>query len=454
MSGAAPSRLRAELRALLALSAPIALVQYGQLGLSIVDVAMVGRLSTLDLAGIALGNMLVWTLFMFGSGVLAVLDAVVSRSLGAGDQARVRVDVQTGLVLAVAVSIPLIAIGAFADPLFHLLRQPDDVVPLAVEYAVWSLPGLLPMLLFVAVRQSLQALTTIRPIIVAVLVANLLNAFGNWVLIFGHLGFPALGLQGAAIASVLVRTGMAAMLMWASWPILRGLLRPFDRGLLRLSRIAPMFRMGAPLGLQFVVEYGAFSGSLIFIGWLGERAVAAHKIALLLVSASYMLPLSLSMSAAVRVGHAMGRNDPTAVRIAARVAIGTGAAIMAACGVVFLLVPAGLAALFTDVDELVPAAARLVTIAALFQIFDGIQVVCVGVLRGLGDTRTPLFVNLFGFWGVGIPLGLFLAFRHGAGASGFWWGLVAGLGSVAIVLALRVRVLLKRAAGVDAPALL
>ncbi|MGE0143949.1 MAG: MATE family efflux transporter [Planctomycetota bacterium] len=431
--------VRAELAAILRLASPIALVQFGQLGLSIVDVAMVGRLSSKDLAAIALGNAFVWTIYIFGQGVLSVIDSVIARALGSGESGTARVAVQRGLALAVWLTIPIVAIGLCAAPTFRLLQQPAEVQPIASAYALWSLPGLLPMLLFVALRQTLQAMATIRPIIVAVLATNFFNAFANWVLIFGNLGMPELGVQGAAIASSIGRYGMLAMLLYGAWPVLRPLIRPIDRAEIALGRILPLLRMGWPLGTQFVLEYGAFSGSVAILGQLGEDPVAAHKIALLLATGSFMLPLSVSMATAVRVGHSIGRRHIDDARRAARIGIGLGAALMAICAVVFWVVPETLARLFTDVEGLVPLAAQLIVIAAVFQVFDGVQVVCIGVLRGAGDTHSGLIVNLIGFWAIGIPLGIWFAFGLGGGAAGFWWGLVVGLIVVSVILAYRVR---------------
>ncbi len=254
-----------------------------------------------------------------------------------------------------------------------------------------------------------------------------------------------MGVRGAALASVIGRFAMLGMLLVGSWPLLGPMLRPLDRAHLRAAELLRLFRLGAPLGLQFLLEYGAFSGSTVFLGWLGEDAMAAHKIAMILITASFMLPLSISMATAARVGFARGALDHEAVRRASRTGLLAGAAVMGACALVFFAAPHALVALFTDVERIIPLAAQLVVVAAVFQVFDGIQVVCIGVLRGLGDTRTPFLANIVGFWIIGIPLALLLAFPGGAGAVGFWWGLVAGLASVAALLSWRVHVLLRRA---------
>ena len=429
---------RQELRSTCRLAAPIAAVQLGQVGLGVVDVLMVGRWSDDALAGIALGNMYVWALLVFGYGVLTALDPVVSQAVGAGDRVAQRNGIQRGVALACVVGLPLTLLGLFADPFFELLSQPDEIRPLAVAYVHWSLPGILPFVLFVALRQSLQALSTLRPVLWAMLTANVLNAVLNGLLIFGGLGLPPLGLRGAAIASDLSRIWLAVGLALTGWPLLKAHLRPFDRAAFRVGSWLPLFRIGVPVGAQFILEMGAFSAAMLYIGQLGAHELAGHKIALTLSSVSFMVPVGISAAAAVRVGYAVGRRDAEGLRRAALCAIALGAVVMALFAIVFLLAPGPLAGSFTDSAQIVPLAAALIPIAGVFQVFDGVQVVCIGALRGLTDTRTPLLVNLLGFWLIGLPFGWWLATEHDLGARGIWWGLVAGLAAVAAILLARV----------------
>lgn len=433
-----------EIRAMLRLAAPIAAVQLGQMGLGLVDVLMVGRWSDQALAGIALGNMYVWALLIFGYGILASLDPVVSQAIGAARPDAVRQGVQRGIALACVIGVPLTLLGLCAGPFFRLLEQPEEVRPLAVAYVHWSLPGILPFVVFVALRQSLQALSTVRPILWTMLFANALNAALNQVLIFGHLGMPALGLRGSAVASNVCRVWLAIGLLWAGWPVLRPHLRPFDRASFRPRAWAGLFAIGLPIGAQFLLEMGAFSAAMLFMGQIGATELAGHKVALSLASASFMVPVGISAAAAVRVGYAVGRGDDAGIRRAALVALLLGVGVMACFGALFLMAPRPLAFLFTASDAVVPIAVVLIPIAGLFQVFDGIQVVCIGVLRGLAETRTPLVVNVIGFWAIGLPVGWWLAFPRGMGPQGLWWGLVAGLGSVAVTLLLRVAVRLFR----------
>jgi MATE family multidrug resistance protein len=442
---APPDPWRREIRSMLRLAAPIAAVQLGQMGMGLVDVLMVGRWSDSALAGIALGNMYVWSLLGFGYGVLAALDPVVSQAVGAGRTGEIRGAVQRGLALALVVGTVLTAACLGAEPFFRLLEQPDEVRPLAVAYVHWSTPGILPFMVFVALRQSLQALSTVRPILWTMLAANALNAVLNWVLIFGHLGFPALGLRGSALASDLSRLWLAIGIAWAGWPLLRPHLLPFEVAALRPGAWLGLLRIGLPIGSQFLLEMGAFSAVMLFMGHIGSSEVAGHKVALTLASASFMVPVGISAATAVRVGYAVGRGDGEGLRRAATVALVLGGAVMAVFGLLFLALPRPLAWLFTESAEVVPIAVALIPLAGIFQVFDGIQVVSIGVLRGLAETRTPLIVNAIGFWAIGLPLGWWLTFRAGLGPTGLWWGLVAGLAAVASILLARVLWRLRRA---------
>lgn len=434
----------AEVRATLKLAAPIIVVQLGQMGLGLVDVLMVGRWSDQALAAIALGNMYVWALLGFGYGVLAALDPVVSQAVGAGRPDAIRRGAQRGIALACVIGVPLTLAGLFAEPFLVLLGQPDDVRPLAAAYVHWSMPGMLPFVLFVALRQSLQALSRIRPIVLVVLAANALNAGLNWALIYGHLGLPALGLRGSAVASVIGRVWLAVGLAWAAWPVLRPMLVPFERRVFRPREWLPMLGLGLPIGGQFLLEMGAFSAAMLFIGRIGAAELAGHKVALTLASVSFMVPVGISAAAAVRVGYAVGRGDEAACRRSALVAIGLGAAVMVGFAVAFLAAPGALAWLFTESSAVVPVAVALIPLAGMFQVFDGIQVVSIGVLRGLAETRTPLVVSAIGYWILALPLGWWLAFPGGMGPVGLWWGLTVGLAIVAIVLLARVTVRIRR----------
>jgi MATE family multidrug resistance protein len=439
------SPLRGEALALVRLGLPIIVVQVGMMAMGMVDVMMIGHLSGEALAAVALGNLYVWGLVIFGNGVLLAIDPVLAQGFGAGDRTALTRGMQRGLVLALAMSVPAALLALPVQPVLEALGQPAALIPDACDYVLTSIPGIFPFLAFVLLRQSLQALSRTRPIVLTIVFANIANAGLNWLLIFGNLGFPALGVSGCAWATVGARWLMAVLLLASAWPALGGYLRPWQRESFSLQPLLRMLRLGVPIGLQLQLEMGAFAATALFMGWIGATELGGHQVALTLASFSFMMPLGLSSAAAVRVGYAIGRQDALAARRAAFAALAIGAAIMAGFGVVFLSAPRALASLFTEDAGVLALAVTLLPIAGVFQVFDGLQVVANGVLRGAGDTRAPMLINLLGFWLVGVPVGLALAFPLGLGPVGLWWGLVAGLGSVAAILLGRVAVRLRGA---------
>jgi MATE family multidrug resistance protein len=430
---------RRELAELVRLAAPVALAQVGVMFTGVVDTLMVGRVSPTDLAGVALGNVYFFASVVFGMGTLFSLDPVVSQAVGAEDPEGIARGVQRGVLMALLLTLVASLVMLPAEWVLTRLRQPADVIPLAAGYTRASLAGILPFYLYLVQRQTLQAMGLMRAVLLAMVVANVANVGFNWVLVFGNLGAPALGAVGAGWASSLSRFVLAASMAALAWPELRTHLRPFRRQVLHLPPLGRMFRIGAPTGVQMQLEFGAFGGAGLLMGLLGTVAVAGHQVALNLASLTFMLPLGISQAAAVLVGRAVGREDPAAARRAAGAGLGVGAGVMVVTAVLFLGVPGALARLYTPDRQVIALAAALLPIAGLFQVADGIQVVSAAVLRGVGDTRIPMLVNLLGFWAVGLPLGIVLTFSLEMGARGVWIGLALGLVLVACLLLLRVR---------------
>jgi MATE family multidrug resistance protein len=435
---------RPELRSLIRLALPIAAVQVGLMFMGVVDTLMVGRVSAAALAAVALGNLYFFFIAIFGMGVLFSLDTVISQAVGADDRRAIARGVQRGLILAATLSglalVPLLLV----EPVIRLLRQPADVIPMAAGYVHAATPGIPAFLAFIVLRQTLQAMDRVRPIVVAIVLANLVNVGLNWVLVFGHLGLPALGPVGTGWASSISRWTMVTAVAVFAFPTLAPYLKPAGAEVLRARPIGRMLRLGGPVGAQFQLEMGAFAAVALFMGWLGTAEMAGHQVAINLASLTFMVPVGISQAGAVRVGQAVGRDDPEAARAAVQSALVSGAAFMSLTAVVFLTIPGPLTALYTEEPEVVAVAVALIPIAGVFQVADGLQVVAAGVLRGIGDTTAPFVANLLAFWMVGIPVGIYLGFRTPAGPVGLWWGLVAGLGLVALFLVGRVRVRMRR----------
>jgi MATE family, multidrug efflux pump len=435
---------REELRAMIRLALPVVTIQVGMMAMGVVDTVMVGHLSTQALAAVALGNLYFFGLAVFAMGTLMVLDPVVAQAVGAGDEPAVARGIQRGVLLAGLLTLPAVLLLIVAKSFMLLARQPAEVVPAAAAYALRLAPGVLPFFVFIVFRQSLQAMRLTAPIVIAIVVANLANAALNWLLIFGHYGFPALGVEGSAWATTLSRWLLAVLLLALVHRRVAPYLWPVRREIWEPAPLGRMIRLGVPIGCQYLLEFGAFALVALMMGWLGTNAMAGHQIAINLASLTFMVPLGTSDAASVLVGQAVGRRDPAGARGAAYSALLCGAGFMSLTAVLFLSVPGPLARLYTTEAEIIALAAALIPLAGVFQVFDGLQAVGGGILRGLGETRVAMLVNLVGYWFLGLPVSYVLGFRLGLGPIGLWWGLVLGLAVVASILLVRVRIALAR----------
>jgi MATE family multidrug resistance protein len=288
------------------------------------------------------------------------------------------------------------------------------------------------LLIYFALRRYLQALHIARPVMITLLTANLVNLAGNWVLVLGHLGAPRLGAEGSGWATCFSRIYMAAALAYV--------LLKNDPEILHISwrpaaaRMWALLKLGAPAAGQMAVEIGVFATVTVLVSRLNATALAGHQIAMTTVSTTFMMPLGISSAAAVRVGFALGKGDRHAAARAGWTALGLGAVVMSAAAIMLLAVPEWIARLFTPEATVIATAATILRVAAFFQLFDGLQIVVTGSLRGAGDTRTPMVCHLIGYWVIGLPLGAMLCFRRGLGAPGLWMGLSAGLIAIGLVL--------------------
>ena len=423
-----------ELRALVALALPVAVVQMGLVAQGLVDTAMVGRVDAAQLGAVTLGNLYFFSVAVFGMGLLFALDPLVSQAFGAGDEDAIEVAIQRGLVLSVTLAVVASVLLAVAEPVFVLLNQPEEVVPVAAAYARTQIPGMLPFYGFIVFRQVLQAVGRVAPVVWTILLANVLNAFLNWILVFGNLGAPGLGAVGSGWATSMSRWFMWLCALALGWRLLTPYLRRVRSDLLAAGALGRIIRLGSPIGLQLFLEFGAFGAIGILMGWMGTVAIAGHQIALNLAAFAFMIPLGISQAAAILVGRAVGRGDPAAARRSAGGAVLVCCLVMAATAAVFLGLPGPLADQFTTETRVAAVAAALIPVAGMFQLFDGLQVVCTGALRGVADTMRPMIYNMLGFWVFGMPLSLWLGFRLEMGPEGLWWGLAAGLGAVAVLL--------------------
>ncbi len=424
---------------MLRLALPVVIVQVGLMFMGVVDTLMVGRVSAEALAAVAMGNLFFYGVSIFGVGALMALDPIVAQAVGARDEAAIGRAVQRGLVISAGLAAVSSVLLLAARPVLDALQQPAGVVPIAAAYCRIIIPGQLPFFVFVVFRQTLQARHRVAPIVVAIVLANVANVGLNWVLVFGGFGIEGRGALGTATATAIARWLMPLLLLAASWRDLRPYLRSW-RGALARGPLVRMLALGAPIGGQMTLEYGVFAAAGIIMGWLGTVQMAGHQVALNLASLAFMVPLGVSAAAAVLVGNAVGRGDMAEARRAAWAAVLVGVSFMALSALAMLTIPGAFARAYTNDAAVLAVAAALIPIAGVFQVFDGLQVVSIGILRGTADTRAPMTINVLGFWLLGLPVSWWFGLRLGMGPEGVWWGLTLGLVVVALVLAWRVRV--------------
>jgi MATE family multidrug resistance protein len=429
--------LRREWRPTLRLALPAVAAELGWMAMGAVDTLMVGRLSPEAIGAVGLGSVLFLVPAVFGVGVLLGLDTLVSQAFGGRRLDECHRWLYQGVYLALAMCVPLTA-GVLAGivPALHGWGINPRVLELTVPYlevVAWSLP---PLLFYSAFRRYLQAMHRMRAITVALVTANLVNVAVNWILIFGHFGAPALGVAGAAWATVFSRVYMAlyllAAIVWGERRQATGAREVSMRP--DLLALRHLFALGLPAALQLTLEVGVFAAATALAGQLDAGSLAAHQIALNVASITFMVPMGISSAGAVRVGNAVGRGDPHGAAWAGWAALALGAGFMAVAALALVAVPRLIIAAYTADAAVVAIGARLLRVAAAFQLFDGIQVVSTGVMRGLGDTRTPMVCNLVGHWVIGLPLGYAMCFGAGLGIVGLWIGLSAGLIAVGGVL--------------------
>jgi multidrug resistance protein, MATE family len=430
--------LRAEFRPTLRLAIPLVLAELGWMTMAIVDTMMVGRLpnSAVAISAVSLGGILVHVLAFFGGGLLIGLDTLVSQAFGAGQREDCHRSLLHGIYLSIALTPFLMAPVWFFDPLLRFVRISPDIISLAVPYSKAMAWGTLPLLLYFAVRRCMQGMNMVRPISFALVTANIINAVGNWLLIYGRLGAPAMGAVGSGWSTAFARIYLAAILVgYLLWydhkhrtELLRTPIQP------ELARIRRLIALGFPAAMQITLEIGVFALVTALIGRLGAISLASHQIALNTVSLTYMVPLGISSAAAVRVGQAIGRRDPSGASAAGQSAIFLGAGFMTLAGIALLFFPRWIARIFTPDETVIDSTILLLAAGAAFQLFDGIQTVATGALRGAGDTRTPMFCHFTAYWIIGLPLGAWLCFQRGWGAFGLWSGLSLALILIGIVL--------------------
>jgi MATE family multidrug resistance protein len=423
---------RRDFRLTLRLALPLIFAEVGWMSMGIVDTIMVGRLpnSAVAIGATGLGQSLYHSVAIFTGGLLLGMDTFVAHAYGREDLEDARHSLVNGLFLAFTLTPVLMLAVSFWPALMRRLGISVELVEPMRPYLSALNWGSLPLLAYFALRRYLQAVNVAHPIMFALISANIVNAFGNWVLIYGHLGFRAMGITGSGWSTCWARIYMALCLaITLLWVERRRVRPPRWMGTLRLDvrRMYALLKLGAPAASQILFEIGAFSAATALCARLGPVPLAGHQIALNCAALTFMVPLGVSSAAAVRVGQQLGRLDPDGARRAGWSAIIIGVGFMACAGVVFVSIPKLIARLFTPDPAVLQVGAQLLLVAAAFQLFDGLQTVATGALRGAADTRTPMLANFVAYWLIGLPAGYVLCFRLGWGAVGIWIGLCGGL---------------------------
>lgn len=394
--------------------------QAGQVVLQLTDTFMVGQVGAVSLAGASLAGNLVMFALYFGYGSLGAVAPKVARAFGAGDFAEAGRTARAGALLGIGVGTVMAVALTALIPVLGKMGQPPEVVEVTGGYLLliaWSLPA---AMLAVVLSQIAESVNRPWPVVGIMVGSILLNAGLNVVFIFGHAGFPAMGLLGAGWATCIARFAQAAALvLWFRWDAALATLR---EGKACLTALRSLWKQGLPVAGQDVLEGGSFAIGAIMLGWIGTTAMAANQVTIGIASLAWMFPMALATAASVRVAQAAGANDWTGARRVGLVAVGFGVAVMAACALVYTTCGPWLASLFTTDPEVAKLAGLLVTIAGIYQISDAIQSISLGALRGLLDNRIPMYANAICYWVLSLPTVYVLGFVLNWGAVGVWIG--------------------------------
>lgn len=421
------------------LALPISLGQLGHIMMGVVDSLMVGKVGTASLAAASLVNGLFFLILVLGFGMTFALSPLIAISKGEKNFAQCGVILNHGLFVNSLFAVILMVLVYLTGFMIPLLNQPADVTKLATSYMQILSTSIIPFVIFACYRQFLEGLSIPNPPMVIAIAANFLNAFLNWTFIYGNLGFSAMGLDGAGYATSITRWVM--MLVLFIYVVKSNKLIEFNPALsfknLSNTLIRKIISIGLPSGLQYFLEVAAFSFATIMVGWLGKVPLAANQIALNLASISYMVILGISFAGAVRVGEEFGGKNIQGIRRAGFSAIGLAVIIMFTSGLIFILFRNYIPLFYINEKDVIENASKLLIVAAMFQISDGLQATGIGVLRGLTDVRIPLLVSFASYWLLGIPTGYLLGIVMNYGAVGVWIGSFVGLTGLGFFLLFR-----------------
>lgn len=416
----------------MSLALPLIVTQLGMVLYGTTDILFVGRLGAQAIAAVGLASVTYFTFFIFGMGTLMGMESLTSKAFGAGKPDVCAQLLVHALALAFLLALPLFLLLGAVGPVYARIGVDPATLEKTMAYLRISRLALFPALAFVACRQFLQSMNITRPLLLAIFLGNAANAVLDYTLIFGHLGAPPLGVEGSALATLTANCVMLTVVAAAVLLELRAIRAAFHGW--RWPLLGEMAALGLPGGAQMLVEMLVFTLVTALIGRLGPQALAANQITLNIVSITFMIPMGLSHAASVRVGQALGRGKPQEAVTAGDTAVMLAMSFMGTMAMLIAAAPGMIMSLFTSDLEVRRLGVSLLYTAAVFQVFDGMQAVLTGALRGSGNTRSAMEANLIGHWALGLPAGCFLAFGLGFGATGLWSGLCLGIAATAMAL--------------------
>lgn len=421
------------------LAYPVMLSMLGQVMTGVADSIMIGWTGATPLAASSFANIFFSIPLFFGIGVSYAITPLVAQADGANDTRKVIDTLKNGTLINLVTGIILVGFIFSIEPFMHRMGQPQEVVTLGIPYLNIVTLSILPTMIFQTYRQFAEGLQRTRVAMIIVVLSNLVNIALNYVLIFGHYGFPEMGLNGAGWATLIARCLMAlGMLLYVFYGRkFQAFTAGFSLGNYSRSLISKMLHIGLPAGSQFIFEAGAFGFSALMMGWLGTTALAAHQIAINLATISYMTTSGMGAAATIRVGNFWGQKDRKNLRSSAFTMIGMAGVLMLLWALLFIFGREMLPSLYIDDPVVIDLTATLLIIGAFFQLSDGIQVVTAGALRGLQDVKVPSLLIFVSYWVIALPMGYWLAFPLKMGASGIWIGLSVGLTLTATAMIVR-----------------
>jgi multidrug resistance protein, MATE family len=438
--------IRTEVKSLLHLSIPLASAQISQAATGFVDTVMMGWLGQETLAAGGLATTTFTTLLVMATGVVISVSPLVAEAFGSGNNKKIQQVTRQGFWLSLLLSIPLMILLDHTDSLMLQFGQAPEIVSLAKTYLDYIIWGFLPALAFSMFKSVISSLSQVKPITTIVVVGTSLNAAGNYILGFGKLGFPAMGLSGIAIASVLSQWMMLLSLI--IYTIKHPQLQTFQLfnklHLIEPKILREMIWIGAPIGISFGFEVGLFSVTTYLMGLLGTDTLAAHQVVFQTIAVIFMIPLGISFATTIRVGWWNGQNNSDGAKLTANISMCIGGIFMTFMAVLLLLFPKQVISLYLDINKpenakLIPLATSMLAVAAISQILDGVQTTAQGALRGLKDTYIPMLLSFVAFWIVGLGSGYFLGFHLGLNGVGLWIGQAIGVGTSAGVFIWRLQ---------------